>query len=234
MLKTTTIAILRRSPGLQMKRAAVSDQGKFEGYASLFGERDTFGEVVMRGAFADSLAQHRQQGTSVKMLWQHDTFTPIGSWMEVAEDDIGLRVKGRFNLDSDAGRNAHAHVRAGDVDGLSIGYNVAEDGAEIDPEARVIRLRRLDLAEVSVVTFPALRPARVDAVKMLGSQADLERGLRGEIHLNLPRGAVAKMAPAAWAALVSGDPEPALNLNPLASRVEGAIRELQSMKGMFR
>jgi uncharacterized protein len=230
MLKSTDIA-LRYAPALQIKRVGAA--GVFEGYASLFGEIDQAREMVMPGAFAEGLAQLRQQGVSVKLLWQHDTFTPIGSWNEVAEDDVGLRVAGRFNLDTDAGRNAYAHVRDGDIDGLSIGYSIPDDGIEVDPQARVKRLKRIFLKEVSVVTFPMLLSARVDAVKTLGSMADLERGLRGEIRLSLPRGAAAKMAPAAWSALI-GDSAPALNLQPLADRADRAIAELKNLKGLFR
>jgi uncharacterized protein len=131
--------------------------GAFEGYASLFGQPDLGRDVVMPGAFAASLARRGPRG--VRMLWQHDPGEPIGLWLELAEDARGLRVRGRLNLGVRRARDVHALMREGALDGLSIGFRV--ERAAPDRVSGLRRLERLDLWEVSLVTFPMLPGARV-------------------------------------------------------------------------
>ncbi len=134
----------------------VVDGTRIEGYASLFGKADQGGDVVERGAYAASLAE----GRGVKMLWQHDPAQPIGVWDEVREDARGLFVKGRL-LDSVAkGREAAALLEAGAIEGLSIGYRTKR-AAKNDKGQRL--LTEVELWEVSLVTFPMQREARVAA-----------------------------------------------------------------------
>ncbi len=133
---------------------------KIEGYASLFGHRDTGGDMVMKGAYAKSLAALKAKGRSVKMLWQHDPAQPIGIWDEVREDARGLYVKGRLLTDLQKGREAVALIEAGAIDGLSIGYRTVK--AQKDTKGTRL-LSELELWEVSLVTFPMLPEARLNA-----------------------------------------------------------------------
>ena len=144
-------------PGLLSEAA---DGTAIAGHASLWGALDQGGDIVERGAYAASLRRLADQGGSVKMLWQHDPQQPIGVWDEVREDDRGLWVRGRILPDVARGREAAALVRAGAIDGLSIGYRTLR--AAKDREGRR-RLLEVELWEVSVVTFPMLRDARVAA-----------------------------------------------------------------------
>ncbi|MBM6581373.1 HK97 family phage prohead protease [Microvirga sp. BT689] len=140
---------------------AVDAEGVFEGYASLFGEADLGKDVVMPGAFRESL---RNRGAAhVRLLWQHDPGQPIGRWLSISEDLRGLRVRGRLNLAVERARDIHALMRDGAVDGLSIGFRVERARAERPTGLR--RLEKLDLWEISVVTFPMLPGARVETVK---------------------------------------------------------------------
>ncbi|MEE1611230.1 HK97 family phage prohead protease [Microvirga sp. CF3016] len=140
---------------------AVDADGVFEGYASLFGAADLGKDVVMPGAFSDSL---RKRGVrDVRLLWQHDPGQPIGRWLVIAEDRRGLRVRGKLNLAVERAREIHALMREGAVDGLSIGFRVERARAERPTGLR--RLEKLDLWEISVVTFPMLPDARVETVK---------------------------------------------------------------------
>lgn len=129
-----------------------------EGHASLWGVADRGGDVVERGAFAASLARLKAVGAAPKLLWQHDPMQPIGLWDEVNEDARGLRVRGRILSDVVRGREAAALVRAGAIDGLSIGYRAVR--AIKDTQSRR-RLVEVDLWEVSLVTFPMLPDARL-------------------------------------------------------------------------
>lgn len=151
---------------LETKRAAfnigsVDAAGVLEGYASLFGAVDLGGDMVMPGAFAQSL---RGGGpAAVKMLWQHDAGQPLGVWTHIAEDARGLKVRGRLNLAVARARETLALMRDGAVDGLSIGFRTRR--AVKDARSGVRRLYALDLVEISIVTFPMLPQARIDAVK---------------------------------------------------------------------
>ena len=111
--------------GYETKRAAlafarVDEEGLFEGYASVFNVADLGGDVVMPGAFAQSLRKSGQGG--VKLLWQHDGKQPIGAWVSLAEDARGLKARGRLNLAVARAREAHALMKQGALDGLSIGF----------------------------------------------------------------------------------------------------------------
>ena len=140
----------------------VQDGAVIEGYASLFEARDQGGDAVAKGAYAASLAAAAAQGRRIAMLWQHDPSQPIGIWEDVREDARGLRVRGRILSDVARGREALALIGAGALDGLSIGYRVVR--AERLPEGGR-RLMQVDLWEVSLVTFPMLGQARVEAAK---------------------------------------------------------------------
>lgn len=152
-----------RDFALQIKK--VGDTGMFEGYASVFGVRDSYNEAVMPGAFSDSLARHKREGTSPLMLWQHNPDAPIGVWEELADDGKGLRATGQLLVKQDVPEadKAYSLLKAGAVRGMSIGYR--EVDTEPPDAGGPRKLVKLDLMEVSIVSFPANRRAGVDAVK---------------------------------------------------------------------
>ncbi len=129
-----------------------------EGYASRFARADLNDDIVARGAFRDSLVRSGAGG--VRMLYQHQTSSVIGVWDEVAEDAEGLFVRGRvFELSPEA-RMVAALIRAGAVDGLSIGFRAVRSRRE----GRLRVLSAVELMEVSVVSFPMLPSARITSV----------------------------------------------------------------------
>jgi hypothetical protein len=139
----------------------VAADGTFSGYASLFGVADLSRDVVERGAFARSLRERGAGG--IRMLYQHDPATPIGAWTEIREDARGLFVRGRLTSGSVKGREVHALMRAGALDGLSIGFRTVK--ARTDAVRGTRHIVEADLREISVVTFPMLPGARIDQVK---------------------------------------------------------------------
>jgi HK97 family phage prohead protease len=143
-------------------KASGSD-GSVEGYGSVFGVRDAYADVIAAGAFAASLAAHKAAGTMPAMLWQHDASEPIGVWSEMVEDEKGLLIKGRLALDTTRGKEAHALLKMGALNGLSIGFVSKEWMYDRDSDVRT--LTQLDLWEVSLVTFPANDKARITGVK---------------------------------------------------------------------
>jgi len=140
------------------KGVALDAAGVISGYASLFGAADQGGDVVQKGAYSASLARLKANKRGIKMLWQHDPAQPIGIWEDVHEDKNGLFVRGRFLGEVQKGQEAMALVKAGAIDGLSIGYRTIR--AEKDVKGLRL-LHELELWEVSLVTFPMLPEARV-------------------------------------------------------------------------
>jgi len=128
-----------------------------EGYASLFWTRDLNDDVTASGAFAESLAKRGPGG--VKMLCQHEGERPIGVWDAVVEDARGLYVRGRILEATPEARMCAALVRAGAMDGLSIGFRALK--ARPDESGCLRVLTTIDLWEVSIVTFPMLPGARL-------------------------------------------------------------------------
>lgn len=166
-----------RSFALQIK--AAGDDGTVEGYGSVFGVRDNYDDVIAKGAFVQSLKDHKAAGTMPAMLWQHDADKPIGIWTEMIEDEKGLRIKGRLAMETVKGKEAHALLKMGAINGLSIGFMSKEWAYDRETEVRT--LTAIDLWEVSLVTFPANEKARVTNVKSadeLQAPKDAEKVLR--------------------------------------------------------
>jgi len=166
-----------RSFALQIK--AAGDDGTVEGYGSVFGVRDNYDDVIAKGAFVQSLKDHKAAGTMPAMLWQHDADKPIGVWTEMVEDEKGLRIKGQLAMETVKGKEAHALLKMGALNGLSIGFMSKEWAYDSGTEVRT--LTAIDLWEVSLVTFPANEKARVTNVKSADEMAapkDAEKALR--------------------------------------------------------
>jgi HK97 family phage prohead protease len=150
-----------RAYALQIK--AAGDDGSVEGYGSVFGVRDNYDDVIAKGAFMASLAAHKAAGSMPAMLWQHDSGQPIGIWTDMVEDEKGLRIVGKLALETTKGKEAHALLKMGAINGLSIGFMSKQWAYDRDTEVRT--LTEIDLWEVSLVTFPANEKARVTGVK---------------------------------------------------------------------
>ena len=162
---------------------SVSESGEFEGYGSVFGNKDSYDDIVLPGAFKSSLERWREKGRLPAMLWQHQISEPVGVYTEMKEDDVGLYVRGRLLIDDDPlAKRAHAHMKAGSLGGMSIGYMLND--WEYDREKEAWMLKEIDLWEVSLVTFPANEEARINNVKSalergeMPRPSDVERALR--------------------------------------------------------
>lgn len=138
---------------------ALNDDGTFEGYASVFDNIDSYGDVVKRGAFTKSI--NMKAPDDIAMLWQHNAAEVIGSWKLFEEDEHGLRASGQLITETQRGAEAYALLKAGAIKGLSIGF-VARDTENV---AKTREIREADLWEVSLVTFPANTAANVVSVR---------------------------------------------------------------------
>ena len=154
---------------------SLDEGGSFEGYASVFGVQDSDGDVIVKGAFKKSIDRFAERGKRPKMLWQHNPGIIVGSFTEVREDDVGLFVRGSLILDVEKGREAYALMKAGELDAMSVGFNI--EGAQPgDGRGRVID--DADLWEVSLVTWGANPDALITSVKSISTERDFERFLR--------------------------------------------------------
>jgi uncharacterized protein len=151
-------------------------EGTFSGYASVFGGVDSYGDMILPGAYSETL-KNRQR--PVLMRWNHGQHV-IGKWNRLEEDGKGLFVEGELTPGHSVASDALALLKHKAVDGLSIGYRIAPGGSEKDGKIR--RLKKIDLIEVSIVDVPADTAARVADVKAAIEEAaslkDVEELLR--------------------------------------------------------
>lgn len=158
---------------------ADGDPGTFSGYGAVFGNVDAQGDMIRQGAFKTSLSEWQGRGKNPPMLLQHggmggfntpspDDLLPVGEWTAMDETTRGLKVAGRlFALGTERGQYIYEGLKAGVLDGLSIGYKAREFivGTRAGEPDRT--LTDVDIWEVSIVTFPANPKTRITGVKAL-------------------------------------------------------------------
>lgn len=147
--------------GLEIK--SVTEEGRFEGYLSYFGNLDSYKDIVAPGAFSECLAALKAAGSALPILWQHNPDWPIGVWTSIEEDATGLRVTGQLVMSVRQAAETYALIKAGAIKGLSIGYYVR--ASSFDEKTGITTLTQIELVEGSVVTFPANASALIDTVK---------------------------------------------------------------------
>lgn len=166
MLKKTAERSLKHR-AFAFKAEKVAEDGTFKGYGSVFGNVDSYGEVVQAGAFADSLERIKASGDPLPALWQHRAGEPIGGFDVLAEDEHGLQTEGWLLVnDIPQAKMAHTLMKRRVVKGLSIGYFV--EASSLNEKTGIRTLEKLDLQEISIVTFPANAEAQVEQVKAAG------------------------------------------------------------------
>ncbi len=166
----------------------------FTGYGAVFGNVDSYGDVIEAGAFSKFLADVKSGNQPwPAMLSQHggwqmsaEDITPIGVWTDFAEDGHGLKVTGQL-ADTPRGLEMYKLMKMSPrpaIDGMSIGYIAKEWEPRSKPEDPKRKLKRIDLIEVSIVTRPANGKARVESVKNDWTERDFERLLTRDAGLS--------------------------------------------------
>lgn len=167
---------MKKTANFPFEIKTISETGAFSGYASVFGNEDLWGDIVVAGAFSKSIAEKKPA-----MLWQHNSDEPIGVWVVLAEDEKGLYVEGQLLINGVArAKEAYELLVAKAISGMSIGYVpvVWEWQKKEDSRNEIRLLKEVDLWEISLVTFPANTEARVGDVKDLNTLRDIEGFLR--------------------------------------------------------
>lgn len=161
---------------------------KFSGYGAVFGNVDSYGDVLAAGCFAETLREAKGSGIWPAMLLQHgggmfggsaEDMTPIGIWTSMEEDDKGLVCEGML-ADIPRARDLYTLMKMqprSAINGLSIGYTPVEWSVRTKPEEPRRTLKKVKLWEVSPVTFPANPKARVTDVKS-AAPSEIEKILR--------------------------------------------------------
>lgn len=178
--------------------------GGFEGYGSVFGNVDSYGDVIVKGAYADTLDSFKRDGfIACDHEWEYKGGV-IGYVTEAFEDDYGLFIRTQFHSTPDAQEirvKMRERMAAGKTVGLSIGYSVARQGALYVPVAKAMEyiraehlaaaqeyfsrypdaeiriLLKINLFETSVVTRAANRAAMATAIKSSGESDDFTEEL---------------------------------------------------------
>lgn len=150
---------------------AVDEEGVFEGYGSVFGNRDLGNDIVEPGAFSKSIEEDQAAGRSIPILRNHDPNNVIGVMGAISEDARGLKVAGRLFLEIQSAREVHTAMKNSVMRGLSIGYRVRQHF--VDRTNGVRHLKDVKLWEVSVVTFPMNELATASSVKGAEMDPDL-------------------------------------------------------------
>lgn len=141
----------------------IEENGIFSGYASVFNIIDKQNDLILPGAFKKNLNNNK-----IKLLWQHDPGEPIGKIIDVYENDVGLYIVAQLLLSIQKAKEIYLMLKAGMIDGLSIGYVPVKYDTDHETGARI--LKQIELWEVSLVTFPANSVAQVVNVKNQNSE----------------------------------------------------------------
>lgn len=160
----------RKSFNLNIK--AVQEDGFFSGYGAVFGNVDWYNDVILPGAFAKSLEKWAGKNKMPPVLWNHSSNEPIGVYTKLVEDERGLYVEGKLLVDDvPKAKSTHALLKAGAIDGLSIGYRTVKSSYNEKTDIR--ELIELDLGEVSIVTTPANEQSLITSVKSKLEEGEL-------------------------------------------------------------
>lgn len=210
----------------------------FTGYGAVFGNVDSYGDVIEAGAFSKFLADVKAGNQPwPAMLSQHggwqmsaEDMTPIGVWTDFAEDGHGLKVAGQL-ADTPRGLEMYKLMKMSPrpaIDGMSIGYIAKEWEPRSKPEDPKRKLKRIDLIEVSLVTRPANGKARVEAVKTiedLGSLAAIERHLRDVCGLS--KSEATALVSRVKSVIGRGDPEEGADVRAAQEKASALLAALR-------
>lgn len=159
----------RKSFNLEIK--AVQEDGFFSGYGAVFGNIDWYNDVILPGAFIASLAKWRAKNKMPPVLWNHNDSEPIGVYTNIYEDEKGLYVEGKLLIDDvPRAKSTHALLKAGAIDGLSIGYSTKKANQQGNG---VRELVEVELGEISIVTQPANERSVITSVKSKLDEGEL-------------------------------------------------------------
>jgi HK97 family phage prohead protease len=173
MLTKSALIMVKAGPDDGLK------EGQFVAYASVFGNKDSYGDVVMPGAFARTIADWQKSGDVIPILFAHNMSDPdfnLGSVIKIEEDSVGLKVTAELDLENPKALQVYRMLKGRRIRQMSFAYDEVDSGPAVHDGADVWELRELKLYEVSIVTVGANQETEILAVKQVPSVA--ERAIR--------------------------------------------------------
>ena len=156
------------------KLLEVADTGRFSGYASVFGVLDDQGEIIHKGAFADTLAKYEESGKRIPVIYMHDLKEPVGYIEKAVEDDVGLWVEGVIMHETSVkAAEAYSFVKEGVISEMSVGFYYMSEATAYDHETYITHIYKADLREISLVVIGSNSGSRIVAVKSAGEENEL-------------------------------------------------------------
>ena len=204
----------------------ITEKGTFSGYGSTFGNIDSGGDMVIKGAFLQTLIEHKANGTWPIMCAGHIISKEIGEWTDIKEDDHGLWCSGNLWIDGkypdgDALKAYRGMTKANGKMGLSIGYSFYKGGYEYDEDGNYYKLKNIKLHEVSVTPFPMNTLARVETVKSIRTEREFEKFLR---DAGFSRSEATRITSNGYKSNVQGEPD-------FSKLINGIRKTTQIIKG---
>lgn len=223
----------RKSIILSKAEIETDETGTIEGYASVYYGNDSYNDTIIKGAFDDCVNAEEKP----KMFFNHNRYSvPIGKWEEVTADDKGLYVKGKLNLEVFQAKDVYSAVKAGDIDGFSVCMMIDPDHYTLkdadDPWGGGYIEHVEALPEISVVTFPADKAARIEKVKSIdfskfANLSDFEHLLRDAgFSKSTATGIVSRFKAVA---LAQGDPDAAAKAETTNDELSAILAKIRAI-----
>lgn len=150
-------------------------EGQFTAYASVFGNKDSYGDVVMPGAFTKTLAEWQKSGDSIPILFGHNMSDPdfnIGGVVSATEDNVGLKITGQLDLENPKAVQTYRMLKGRRIRQMSFAYDEIDSGPAVHDGDQVWELREVKVYEVSIVTVGANQETEILAVKQMPTVAE--------------------------------------------------------------
>lgn len=158
------------------------DSGAFSGYGAVFNNIDHDGDIIRKGAFSDTLQSWEEKSALPALLWMHDLSQPLGTYTDMREDSKGLYVEGQLLINDDPlAKKAFAHMKAGSVSGLSVGFQTKDYEFDHSNNTRIIKA--VDLFEISLVSLPANDETRITNIKRMFATGEIPSKVQVEKYL---------------------------------------------------
>ncbi|QXK92319.1 HK97 family phage prohead protease [Neoehrlichia mikurensis] len=159
---------MKKICSLLLTKSNIREYGIFSGYASVFNVIDRQNDIIKPGAFSDTIKTCKK----VMFLWQHNKNKPIGKIINMIEDNFGLYITVKLILEIKKAEEVYLMIKKGVINSLSIGYQIIDYYIDKNSGARVIE--KLDLWEVSLVTFPSNTQAQITNIKNTSEEQQLK------------------------------------------------------------
>lgn len=233
MLKTKTYTATVKAAGDDL------GDGEFEALVSVFGNVDSYGDVVMAGAFAENLEQWKASGNPIPVIWSHQWYDPdyhIGEVLKATETDDGLVVRARIDFEAPKANQVWRLLKGKRVTQFSFAFDVDDAGwGERDGE-RVYELRKLSLFEVGPTLVGANQETDLLATGKGALAPDVAEQIRAVVRDELAKtadsGQATEPAPANEEEPARANSEEPVKATPVAAvELHTALAELDELTG---